>query len=116
MTGPGPIQQPQHADEMAFYRDYLSPIFARHLGIEYHWCDRWYEHPEAREVVKQLWLSWEALFPDTQGIAVWLVSFGYPLMNQLLNPSGTFAKCTVTEKGEGPGRHNPPEPLPLPVD
>lgn len=104
-----PAEEPErvHRDPRQFFTDYLSAVFARDLGRpDVHWCDQWYHHPEAAEVVEALWQCWEVLWRDTNtGHAVWFVQFAYPLMTRLFDPTGTFSSCAE-------GACNAPPPLP----
>lgn len=106
---PAPPPEPEriHQNPRQFFDGYLSVVFARDLGRDdVHWCEKWFEHPEAAEVIESLWQCWETLWRDENtGHAVWFVNFAYPLMTRLFDPSGTFSSCSE-------GACNAPPPLP----
>lgn len=69
--------------------------FRRSITNGIHWCARWWEHEEALLVLTALWRTWEAARVDTTvGIAKWLTTTAYPLLDRLWAADGTFRQCT----------------------
>ena len=95
------VPEPVYSSVAAWVDGYFRMVFARSVGGEIRWCDRWQEHPEAVTRLEALWRSWEALRLDANlGMATWLTSFLDPQLAALLSRSGTFAQC-------GHERHTP---------
>jgi hypothetical protein len=99
---PTPAPDPFYPDAESFYRDYVSPVFARDPmtpGIR--WCSSPFEHPEFAEVMGSMWQSYEFLRANdpAMGVPVWIRDWGYPLLDRLFNEHGTFLHCTRKEGG-----------------
>lgn len=95
-----------YADHVEFFDQALSVWFAQASDESARWCPQWRSHAEADAVVAALWESWEALKaqgPGT-GMAVWWSHYAYPLMERVLAPTGTFARCYLDT-------HRDPTPL-----
>lgn len=109
LTGdPGPEPEPEniYPDVVPFVADYIGPLYARTwaAGRELHWCDQWWNHPEAVVRLTALWLSWEGARLQPDGILGWLRDADNN-MDRLTHSTGTFSQC-------GPHRHKPQPALP----
>ncbi len=112
--GPTPTMYP---DVAAWVGDFLVVVYARPVDTQnrqqtFHWCRRWWTHPEALDRLEALWRAWEALRLDPgTGPAIWWKDYADPAMRALLDEHGPFGKCRN-------GLHVTPDKLvpPLPVD
>jgi hypothetical protein len=101
--------QPVFANVDAFMSGYLRHVVERGStggGSPFHWCPRWWSHPEAVSRIYVLWRTWECLRLDAQvGMSLWWRDHLGPHLDALTSPGGPFARCR-------PDRHRDPEPLP----
>jgi hypothetical protein len=86
-----------------FVNLWLLPTFRRPvaaLGMgSWHWCARWWAHPEAWLVFGALWDVWEANRSQPLG----MVEFTRDvllLLPQVCGPGGPFARCRAAPDGE----------------
>ncbi|NHC47157.1 DUF4913 domain-containing protein [Motilibacter aurantiacus] len=94
-----------YRDVEDFVNEFFVIAFARTLGGNALWCDRWWDHPEAVLRLEGLWRTFETSRrqPENGGpIFLGQVDHHLPV---LLSASGPFAAC-------GASGHNPPPPLP----
>lgn len=79
-----------------FVQDYICVNHERRLGQSRRWCPKWWEHPEAVNILHSLWMSWEhkRVTDGPCAIAEWLTSFDYPLMEILWAGDGPFWSCS----------------------
>ena len=89
--------EPHFANVYVFVRDFLSPMYARHGLTEqsqWHWCRRWWDHPEAVARLEALWQVFEALRSSPGvGAAAWWRDWCDPTMGALSDPEGPFRLC-----------------------
>ncbi|TCC06262.1 DUF4913 domain-containing protein [Kribbella soli] len=85
-----------------FVDQFLIKAYRRNISAQTPWCREWWKHCEAVCVLSALWRAWEALRlePGT-GMSVWWRDHCYLHMNSLMNPAGTFSKCTVAGHHSG---------------
>lgn len=107
---PGEPRDPLYRDEVEFFEEWLSIVFARdpvkRSGI---WCPGWEQHPLAVVVVDSLWRGYEFAIVSPDGtLGAWMVHICVPLMRELFDPDGCFSGCSV-RTGHNPGA------VPLPV-
>jgi hypothetical protein len=100
---------------------WLLPTFRRPLAAlgmgSWHWCPRWWAHPEARLVFGALWDQWEANRSEPLGMVEFTRDV-LQLLPQVCGAHGPFARCRAAP-GDGRGglRHRqvpvaPAEPAP----
>lgn len=97
--------QPLYTTLQTWVDSWFRPMFARHLGPQLRWCDRWWAHEEAVMRLDNLWFTWE--FSRTKpgvGLTEWLQIVDQQLQ-LLMGAQGPFSAC---ERGE----HNAPAILP----
>lgn len=116
---------PYYPHEGAWVHDHVLPTFGREWSPRTRWCKDWYLHPEAKTILRTLWLSWEETRLHPGKMANWYSLTFYPLWDRLLSDEGPFIGCTYGF-GTEPARHDEPvsgHPLvrelprnPLPAD
>ncbi|NHC16210.1 DUF4913 domain-containing protein [Motilibacter deserti] len=102
---PGDEWETYYRDVEEFVNEFFVLAFARTLGGNALWCDRWWDHPEAVLRLEGLWRTFETSRrqPENGGpIFLALVDHHLPI---LLSAAGPFSAC-------GGSGHNPPPPLP----
>ena len=63
----------------------------------YHWCPKWWAHPEAVNRIEALWRSWEKMRVDPfMGMALWFRDQFDHHWPRLVNTGGPFTFCTPT--------------------
>ncbi len=99
------LETPEYQTVDEWVHEYFCPMFARPIGGEIRWCERWTDHAEAVSRLEALWRSWEVLRRDPgTGMATWFSSFLDAQLPILVGRAGTFAQCTAE-------RHECPRPL-----
>jgi hypothetical protein len=99
---------------------WLLPTFRRPLAAvgmgSWHWCPRWWAHPEARLVFGALWDQWEANRHEPLGMVEFTRDV-LQLLPQVCGAPGPFARCRAAPDDRGGLRHRqvpvaPAEPAP----
>ncbi|WP_067471592.1 DUF4913 domain-containing protein [Nocardia amamiensis] len=81
--------------------EYLAVAYWREtdaLEAGHHWCERWWEHPEALSRLAALWEMWEEVHAQPGGMLRWWEKADQH-MAKLLAADGPFVSC-------GPGNHS----------
>lgn len=81
--------------------EYLAVAYWREtdaLEAGHHWCERWWEHPEALSRLTGLWETWEEVHAQPGGMLRWWEKADQH-MSKLLAADGPFVSC-------GPGNHS----------
>lgn len=93
-----------YASSKEWFTNYFARTFARPKS--YPWCREWEQHEEARQVIDQLWITWESAAHAEIGdqMAVWMRDFMYPMMERLAEDKGVFHGC---DWQEDPPKHQP---------
>jgi hypothetical protein len=96
-----------------FVDQFLIKAYRRPITNSTAWCREWWKHGEAVCVLSALWRAWEALRlePGT-GMSVWWRDHCNPHMNSLMNPQGTFNKCTLDGHNKNGTNGKGLDPLP----
>lgn len=94
-----------YANEGLFVHRFLIPLLEKNWTTGLHWCPEWWEHPEARAVLRAIWHSWEHQRPEPWREAAWFRDVCYPLTDRLLSDAGPFVGCQYGFEGE-PRRHD----------
>lgn len=84
-------------------REYLSMTYWREtetLESRHHWCELWWEHPEALSRLAALWDLWEEVHEQPGGMLRWWEKADQHL-TKLLAADGPFISCS-------PGNHSAP--------
>lgn len=91
-----------YPNEGRFVHEWLLVTFRKMWTPEVRWCREWWEHPEARAVLKAVWHSWEHARHEPWRMAPWDRDVAYPLLDRLLSQQGPFAGCEYGVGGEPP--------------
>lgn len=102
---------PYYPHEGAWMHDWFLPTFGKEWSARIHWCLQWWEHPEARAVIKAMWLSWEEARLKPATMAGWYTTVGYPLFDRLTSQEGPFVGCHYGFGNEPP--HHDDRRVPL---
>lgn len=81
-------------DVAAWVDAVFRPTFSRSGDVNFRWCPRWHDHPEAVLRLESLWRAWEHLREQQLGVSTWLRDHLDPQIGVLCGSVGTFARCT----------------------
>ena len=81
----------------AFVTGFIAPVWASTATTAGTcWCPQWWTHPGAVFRLTALWQAWENMHVNDgpTAAAKWLVSYGDPIMRELIGPAGVFHACS----------------------
>lgn len=89
-----PPRKPYYPNEAVWMHEWFLPTFGKEWSTRVQWCLQWWEHPEARAVIKAMWLSWEEARLKPPVMAGWYRDVAYPLYDRLISQEGPFIGCS----------------------
>lgn len=71
-------------------------VFGWRIRQGWHWCEQWWDHPEAILRLESLWRSFEVARLQDTGMSMWLPENDRE-MHMLLGPEGPLGSCHIEE-------------------
>jgi hypothetical protein len=106
---------PAVANAFESVEDWVEQWWAVHVArdvasSQFHWCERWSDHPEAHSRLAGLWDRWEQLQLEPAGMAGWWREADTQIA-VLMGSAGPFRQCKTGDQI----RHRIFAPLPVTV-